>query len=369
MRYLYFFIFLLFLFPTAAARANDGLDRGEYILFVGAGCPHCAEVERYLDEQILPDGVTITRQDIYTDHENAVLFNAMTDKLGIPIRQRAIPLLIAPGDRVLIGDIPIIRYFGEMLDDDSQAHSGEETTSEETTCDLTLPECSEKAASINAWLLVSAALADSINPCAFAVLILLMTSMLAAGDRRRALMTGLAFVGTVFVSYFAMGFGLYHALATVSSTFWVYLLVGILAVLVGLFNLKDAIWYGKGFLMEVPLSWRPRMKALVRSIANPRGAIVIALVISLFLLPCTSGPYIVILGMLSQSAFDAKALLMLALYNVIFVLPMLALAIAAYAGVSVKRAESLRQNHVRTLHAVAGVLMLCIGLWVLMGLR
>jgi len=364
-RFLFAVLFIFALFPFSAG-ANHEVPEGDYFLFVAAGCSHCAAVEAYLEDQELPDELTLTTYDIYADHSHASLFNQMTDSLGIPVVQRGVPLLIAPGNRVLIGDVSIIDFFDSVLR--HIASDAETADAADTVCDVGTPACSEKAATLTVWVLIGAALADSINPCAFAVLILLMTSMLASGDRRRALVTGCVFVGTIFVSYFAMGLGLYHALASVSSAYWIYRIVGAFAVIVGLLNLKDAVWYGKGLLMEVPLSWRPKMKSLIRSIASPRGAAVIALVISLFLLPCTSGPYIVVLGMLSQHALDARAIGLLALYNAIFVLPMLALTFVVHGGVSVKRAESFRQQHVRLLHAIAGVLMLMIGLWVFFGL-
>ena len=64
-----------------------------------------------------------------------------------------------------------------------------------------------------------AALADSINPCAFAVMLLLLTSILSKEDnRRKAIWAGLLFALAVFASYFAMGLGLFSALASASNT-------------------------------------------------------------------------------------------------------------------------------------------------------
>ena len=369
MRRISFFLFVIIsagalVFSHSAYASHDAVA-GDYFLFVAQGCPHCAVVEEHLEKMEFPESVHLVRLDIRVNKEAAGMYNRISDELGIPVAKRGVPFLVAPGNVALFGDVPINSYFDELIEHVPPA--AEMPPIEETTCDDgTL--CSEAGSGFSLWLLVSAALADSINPCAFAVLILLMTSMLANGDRRRALATGLVFVATIFASYFAIGIGLYQALATVSSTYWLYAAVGVLAVLVGLFNLKDALWYGKGFLLEVPLSWRPRMKSLIRSIASPGGACIIALMVSLFLLPCTSGPYIVILGMLSQSALNRQAVGYLLLYNIIFILPMLILAFATYSGVSVKRAEAWRQDHVRTFHAVAGVLMLAIGAWVLLTL-
>ena len=104
---------------------------------------------------------------------------------------------------------------------------------------------------------VTAAAVDAINPCAFAVLIILITAVLGAGNRRRVLYAGLAFSLAVFISYYLMGLGVYSAVEAAGATQAIYVVVGVLAVLIGLFNLKDYLWYGRWFVMEVPLAWRP----------------------------------------------------------------------------------------------------------------
>ncbi len=233
-----FALSFLLLFPLQVFAAHN-MEAGEYILFVGKGCSHCAEVEEYLDGIELPEKIDLVIYDIYTSHEHAEFFNELTDDLSIPITERGVPFLITPDNSALFGDIKIINYFKQKIE---HLETEDIEVSGPVVCGPESTECNEENTKLTIWILITAALADSVNPCAFAILILLMTSMLATGDRRRALWTGLTFIGTIFISYFAMGIGLYHALATVGSVFWIYLIVGILAVLVGLFNIKDAIW-------------------------------------------------------------------------------------------------------------------------------
>jgi hypothetical protein len=40
--------------------------------------------------------------------------------------------------------------------------------------------------------------------------------------------------------------------------------------------------------MEVPEAWRPKMRKLIKGVTTPYGAFGIGVLISLFLLPCTS---------------------------------------------------------------------------------
>jgi cytochrome c biogenesis protein CcdA len=164
-----------------------------------------------------------------------------------------------------------------------------------------------------------------------------------------------------------MGLGLYKALGVGELSHLFFKVVGWLAIILGLLNLKDYFWYGKGFLMEVPMSWRPKLKSLLKSVTSPIGAFGIGLLVSLILLPCTSGPYIVILGMLAKKAFQTKAVLYLILYNLIFISPMVLISFAVYKGFDPDKAEEMRQKRLRTLHLIAGLIMLAMGGAILVG--
>jgi len=233
--------------------------------------------------------------------------------------------------------------------------------------------CQPSLSSLNltTWAVVCGAALDAINPCEFAILILLMASMLYSGQsRKRALWTGLSFVAAIFVAYFAMGVSFFELIRTYTLSFsdYFYRIIGILAIILGLLNIKDFFWYGGGgFLMEVPQSWRPRMKGLVKRITSPWGAFLTGLLVSLFLLPCTSGPYVIILGMLAGKTTMAKAILYLILYNIIFVLPMLAIVFAVYFGLPPEKAEQWRQKKLRLLHLIAGIILLGLGVVILAG--
>jgi hypothetical protein len=54
-------------------------------------------------------------------------------------------------------------------------------------------------------IMAPAALADSINPCAFAVMLLLLTTILSkTQNKKKALLAGLFFALAVFITYFLL---------------------------------------------------------------------------------------------------------------------------------------------------------------------
>ena len=327
------------------------------VMFYGQGCPHCAKLDEFLGEfQKTAPYLNVERYEVYFNQQNRNLF----DKLASAYNTK-----VGGVPTVFIGDKIIAGFNNEL---------GEQIKSEinrcrEEPCISPLEkigqggEASDLKNKLTIPAVIGAAAVDAINPCEFAVLIILLTTILASGSRRKALFAGLAFSLAVFISYFLIGLGLYSAIKATGITHIFYTIVAVLAILIGLFNMKDYFWYGKWFVMEVPISWRPRMKALLRSVVSVPGAFLMGIIISLFLLPCTSGPYIVILGLLSKVATRNHAITLLLLYNLIFILPMLIITFAISLGVTTtEKAEEWRQRKLKVLHLIAGIIILLLGI-------
>jgi len=354
---------LLFIFIfVIAVQVAQAQENSKIYLFYGQGCPHCSIVEEYFETQDLYAKYPVEKKEIYSNRDNALLFTSLLTKLGVPENRRGVPLVII-GDKVIVGDKSIIDNFVTEadkfllvgVDADQQEELDQDSFDAPITLDLTLTA------------VIGASIVDAVNPCAFAVLIILMSTILAAGNGKKALKSGLAFASSIFISYFLMGLGLYKALELGGLSNSFFKVVGWMAIILGLLNLKDWLWYGKGVLMEVPMSWRPKLKKLMHSVTNPVGAFGIGFIISLFLLPCTSGPYIVILGMLANAVSQTKAVIYLIIYNLIFVLPMILISVAVYKGFDPAKAEEIRQKRLKTLHLVAGIIMLIMGVVIIGG--
>ena len=345
--------------PVATPAVAEVAGSVDLVLFYGRGCPYCAAMREFLAEaeQEHPQ-LRVHEYEVYFDGDNARLFQQVADAYNVEIS--GVPTAFL-GDHVIVGFSEEMRPAIEELIRQCLA-AGCASPLEKISGTARLP-------SLTFGAVVLAAAVDAVNPCAFAVLILLITAVLGAGNRRRVLYAGLAFSLAIFISYYLMGVGLYSAVEAAGATQALYVAVGFLAILIGLFNLKDYLWYGKWFVMEVPLAWRPTLKRLMQGVTSVPGAFLIGFVISLFLLPCTSGPYIVILGLLAKTATRGNALLWLLLYNAIFILPMIAITGAVYFGLTTAaRAEAWRTQHLRTLHLVAGVIVLFLGVGMLTAL-
>jgi cytochrome c biogenesis protein CcdA/glutaredoxin len=339
-------------------------------LFYGQGCSHCSTELAFLEEmqEKYPE-LNIELYEIYFDQENRELFFEISKSYGVEVG--GVPTLFID-DRVIEG---YADYIGDQIEEEilicmevDCGHPLEKISDDvisitAESSPLQDPDTEDLKKKITIPAVLGAAAIDAINPCAFAVLIILLTTILVSGERKKALFAGLAFMCAIYIAYFLMGLGLFSAIQAAGLSHVFYAIVAVLAILVGLFNLKDYFWYGKWFVMEVPLSWRPKMKALIKGVTSVPGAFFIGFVVSLFLLPCTSGPYIVILGLLAQTTTRNYAIFLLLLYNLIFVLPMLLITLAVYFGLTTtEKAEKWRTGKLQVLHLIAGVIMILLGM-------
>jgi cytochrome c biogenesis protein CcdA/glutaredoxin len=364
--------------PVVFSQNYTAPDKTELLFFYGAGCPHCSQMKPFLEElgKTYSD-LDVKMYEVYSNNENRKLMIDLAGAYGKEVS--GVPTVFLGANMIVGYNDAIGRTVEQEVksciqngcdnphDRLERVNNQDATTIEGDSSPHEDPDRSAQIKTLTIPAVIGAAVVDAINPCAFAVLIILLTTILAAGNRRRVIYAGLAFSTSVYISYFLMGIGLFSALQAAGLTGTFYLIISILAIVVGLFNLKDYLWYGKWFTMEVPRSWRPKMKILLKSVTSIPGAFLVGFVVSLFLLPCTSGPYIVILGLLAQVASRSYAIQMLLLYNFIFVLPMILITLAIYFGVTTtEKAEYWRTRKLKVLHLIAGIIILVLGIAMLL---
>jgi len=169
--------------------------------------------------------------------------------------------------------------------------------------------------------------------------------------------------GLVFIKFFQV----VQALALVR--FWLFRGLAVAAIVFGVLNIRDFIRYKPGGLgTEMPLLLRPRVKRIISKITSTKGAFLTGVFVTVFLLPCTIGPYIIAAGILS--VFDMLANVpILLLYNLVFVAPMLAIVGVVYFGLGrVHDIYLWKERNISKLHLIAGIIILGLGIAMLSGL-
>lgn len=211
------------------------------------------------------------------------------------------------------------------------------------------------------------ALVDSINPCAIGVLILLISTLLAAKQKKKMLKIGLIYISAIYITYFSAGIGLTAFLARipVSVAEYIAIVVGTIIVGAGLVEIKDYYWYGKGFSLMIPAQRAKQISKYMHNVSNLSvpAVILLGMFVAAVELPCTGGPYLAITLLLSQS-FTIQAVWLLALYNVIFVLPLVVILVMVLSGKNVARIKAWKQSSRTYMRLATGLVLIWLG-WLL----
>jgi len=315
-----------------------------------------------------PTNYDVLRELVTTDNIEETLKKTsyeITKPLSLPLSGRYVEFEKA----ALVGGWMFEWNGADVSQNNSQANNTGNNTQDN-------PEINEdqNGQSLNIVKILSLAAVDAINPCALAVLALILIAIITHNpkNKKTVLLSGLAFTLSVFVIYLFYGlvlikfFQLIQFLTSVRVI--LYKVLGVVAIILGILNIRDFFRYKPGRMgTEMPISWRPSMKKLVSKATSPKGAMVVGAFVTLFLLPCTIGPYVIASGILSVLNI-LKTLPWLLLYNLVFVLPMIIVTVLVYAGVAkVEDVSGWKDRNIKKLHLAAGIIMFLIGIAMIIG--
>jgi cytochrome c biogenesis protein CcdA len=326
--------------------------------FYGQGCLACAETGPFIDEIGEKYSEVHTHKlEIWHDETNRQLFFKFCDVYCLD--ERLVPIVFI-GDKSFIG----VESIKDNLENEI-THCIEDDCPcpQERVQNVTVIPKTE----LNIPIIFSAALIDSINPCAFAVLIFMLTYLLALGSKRKILIVGLGYILMVFITYFLAGLGLFTAVETIGISVIFYRVAAVIAIVAGIINIKDFFFYGKGFSLEIPKSRKPMIEKYIRRASLP-AALILGFLVSMFELPCTGGVYLAILSMLANNLTRMAAIPYLFLYNFIFVVPLFVILILVARGGSAEKMEKWRVGKRKYMKLLAGLFMIVLGIVMLLEL-
>jgi len=214
------------------------------------------------------------------------------------------------------------------------------------------------------------AFADAVNPCEMAVLVMVLIAILIQNpqNRKKVFYSGIAFSSAIFLGYLFYGIAIIYLLSNFSNVLrnystYIYDSLGVLAIILGALNIKDYFMYRPGGIAtEMPMRIRPRVKLLINKITSPIGAFAIGFLVTVFLVPCTMGPYLIASGLLSPLGI-MKSIPWLLYYNFIFILPMVIITfLVSWGFKEVGEVSGWKEKNIKKLHLIAGILLLGIGL-------
>jgi len=344
-------LLVLVLFSLVFVQAHDFPETSVYY-FHSYTCSHCANVKDsgILGELNISDHVSVEILEI-SDPINQGKFLSFVEGFNLDPGRTGVPFLVIEQEErfdYLMGDTPIIKESWNRVENFEGIEINEGGDS--IVGDLTL------------GVIIIAALIDSINPCAFGVLLFLMAVLLSMGSSKRAFRAGVIYSVVIFLVYFLAGVGIMKILGSITVLDKVKMVVAIIILVFAAIEIKDFFWEGKGFSLKIPEGSKPLLEKYVRKGTIP-AIFVLGALVALVELPCTGGIYLAILSLVAESG--VRGVWYLAIYNLIFVLPLLVLTYAISRGVKVESLNEWTQKNKKFMRLAAGIIMVLLALYLL----
>ncbi|MFA5371784.1 MAG: hypothetical protein WC053_04825 [Sideroxydans sp.] len=371
---------LIVLFPLASHADEPWITPGangqpevQLYFFWSLTCPHCTEAHPYIAaiSQARP-WVKLHAPELSRSAENTRLYQSMAQQLGEDAV--SVPALLFCGE-MHIGwesNATTGALIRQRLDDCHAralgVQKGDPRVAAKITPPIQLPfigAIDPASLSLPALTLVLAGL-DAFNPCAFFVLLFLLSMMAHQKSRRRMLLIGGVFVLISGLMYFAFMAAWLNVFQLFGHLAWVTVAAGALAVFVGAVNVKDFFLFEKGLTLSIPESKKPdifrRARIILAAESLPAmlaATIFLAVAANFYELLCTAGFPMVYTRLLTLADLSIVGrYIYLVAYNLIYVLPLALIVIVFSRSLG---ARKLTEREGRLLKLMSGVMMLELG--------
>jgi hypothetical protein len=349
----YLAILLLSVPASVLAQTQDTL-----VVYVREGCPHCEEARIFLPAFAAErPGLRIVLRSVDSDAFAREDLATISRRAGI--WPPGVPTFVF-GDRVLVGFDSAEQtgsQLAALIDQHSRPSAGLETELFGTlsASRLGLP-----------LFTLAMGLLDGFNPCAMWVLLFLLSLLVHLNDRKRMALVAGTFVLVSGAVYYAFMAAWLNVLLFVGMSTMLRWVLGGLAVVIGVVNIRDFLNSGRDFMLSIPATAKPGLYARVRSILQARtlplslaGVAALAVVVNFVELLCTSGFPAIYVAVLTQQGLSAPAhYAYLGLYILGYVADDSLMVASAVIALS---SNKLTERTGRWLKLLSGAVMLALG--------
>lgn len=314
--------------------------------------------------QKYPD-VRVCYYDVYNSSENLTLFFEFGIRYNM--HYASYPVLFAGDSVVLEGLAPITRNTEEVFQSLDAGLIPDREYEKKWVAEADRDDDSgpsNPGSGISVFLVAVAGLIDGVNPCAFAVLVFLLLSLMASDSRKSMLLSGLSYTFAVFLFYTLAGLGIMGFIGFAGLSYYFSLFAGVVAIAAGLINVLNAFSERFPISLSIPEFSKGCIDSFIKKASIP-AAFLLGIIVGVFELPCTGGIYLAIISLVSSEMTFYEGIPYLILYNAFFVLPLLLIMAAVYFGLSPAVVNEFRENHRMDLKLILGVVLILIGAFVI----
>ncbi len=372
---------LVWLLLAGAATANaegpawttldaDGRHQVHLWFFWSEHCPHCLDAKVVVERMDRESAwLLLHSHEVTSDPLNARFYTTMARLVGQDAR--SVPGFILCGEMITGFDSDATT--GQLLRqraNDCRVHS------EQTGAGaVAAPGPSDPPQRVGGFDLAQLSLPavtlllagmDAFNPCAFFVLLFLLSLLTHEQSRGRMLIVGGVFVLVSGLVYFGLMAAWLNVFLIAGELRMVTIGAGLVAIAMAALNLKDYLWFKRGPSLSIPDSAKPRLFERMRTLLEVRSlpamllaTVTLALAANSYELLCTAGFPMIYTRLLTLQGLSGSAYYAyLALYNLVYVLP---LFIIVLIYVRTLGSRKLSEREGRVLKLVSGLMMLGLG--------
>ena len=215
------------------------------------------------------------------------------------------------------------------------------------------------------WLLplvTVSAILDSINPCAFSVLLVTIAFLFSLGAiRSRIIKIGGAYIAGILLIYLLIGLGIIQTLHLFNTPHFMAKVGASLLLILGLINLINEFFPAFPIKLRIPQAVHGKIAELMEKSSVPT-AFFLGVLVGICEFPCTGGPYLMVLGLLHDQATYLAGFGYLLFYNLIFILPLVVILIAASDKDLLEKVKEWKNRENKNMRLWGGITMVVLGL-------
>lgn len=209
-------------------------------------------------------------------------------------------------------------------------------------------------------------LLDSVNPCAFAVILLLLAFLFTLRKARsQILILGFVYIGMIFLVYFAIGLGLLGTVRLSDEPHFVARVGAWVLIGLGAINLTEYFFPAFPLKLHMPAFAGARTQQLIKRASVP-ATVAAGILVGLCTFPCSGGIYVSVITLLNARTTFGWGVSYLALYNVMFVLPLIGILLVTGNRVTAKAWAGWERQNALNIRLWYGVAMVSLGAVVLL---
>ena len=215
-------------------------------------------------------------------------------------------------------------------------------------------------------IVTAAAIIDSINFCAFSVLLLTIAFLFSAGNiHSRILKIGGFYIAGIFLVYILIGLGIMQTLHFFNAPHFMAKIGALILILFGGINVINEFFPTFPIKLKIPSAAHQKMGKLIEKGSAP-AAFFLGALVGLSEFPCTGGPYLMILGFLHDRATYVKGVAYLLFYNLIFIIPLLMALFIASNKAFLEKIQTWQKRKTIRIRFLSGLAMIILGIIIFM---